>query len=399
MSPAIYMTLPVDRFSTLRAGLEARAEASRLRRVERYVPEPGTPYVRRGGERLLSFCSNDYLGLASDPDVVEGARRAARTHGAGAGASRLVVGGFDIHAEAEAELAELTGREAALLFISGFQANSTVIPALATAGGLAVCDEHSHASIRAGCRASRATQRRFRHNDVEHLDALLEAAPREPGPPLIVTESLFSMDGDRAPLAEICEVAERHGALLMVDDAHAVGVYGERGEGLAAAHPRVDVLLGTFGKALGSSGAFVAGSALVRSHLVNFCTGVVYSTAPPPPAIGAARAALAKIRSGALDQACHLAFVASAHQRLRAAGFDTAPSDTQILPVLLGDDAAALDCEAFLRGRGILAVAMRAPTVPEGTARLRISLSRLHTGEHLDRLVDALVAYREQAAT
>lgn len=395
------MTLPLDRFAAFRAGLEARAEASRLRRVDRYVPEPGTPYVLHEGRRLLSFCSNDYLGLATDADVVGAAERAARSHGAGAGASRLVVGGFDLHAELETELADLTDREAALLFVSGFQANSTVIPAVAARGGLVLYDERAHASIRAGCRASRASYERYRHNDLEDLDALLArgGAALDAGPPLVVTESLFSMDGDRAPLGEICDVAERHGALLMVDDAHAVGVYGARGEGLAAAHARVDLLLGTFGKAFGSSGAFVASSALLRSHLVNFCTGVVYSTAPSPPVVGAARAALEKVRSGELDQTCFLAFVASVHRRLRAAGFDTAPSDTHILPVLLGDDRAALDCEAFLRKRGMLAVAMRAPTVPEGAARLRISLTRLHMRKQVDRLVEALTAYRERAAT
>jgi 8-amino-7-oxononanoate synthase len=393
------MTLPSDRFARFALGLEARADAARLRHDERYVPEPGTPYVVHEGRRLLSFCSNDYLGLASDADVVAGATRAAGTHGAGAGASRLVTGGFDIHADLEAGLAELTGRESALLFVSGFQANSSVIPAVAGRPGMVLCDREAHASIRVGARLSHADVVRFRHNDVEHLDSLLaEHATGGGDAPLVVTESLFSMDGDRAPLAEICEVAQRRGALLMVDDAHAVGVFGERGEGLAAAYPRVDVLLGTFGKALGSSGAFVACSEVMRAYLVNFCAGVVYSTAPAPPVVGAAHAALDAIRSGRLDLACYRAFVASAHQAFHEAGFDTSPSDSQIIPIRLGADRDALGCEAFLRSRGILAVAIRPPTVPEGTARLRISLTARHTREHVGQLVAALVKYRSGGA-
>jgi 8-amino-7-oxononanoate synthase len=184
----------------------------------------------------------------------------------------------------------------------------------------------------------------------------------------------------------------------MVDDAHAMGVLGERGEGLAAAHARVDVVLGTFGKAFGSAGAFVAGSEVVRSWLENFCVGVVYSTAPAPPTVAAAYAALQAIRSDTAALPCFRAFVAATHERLRAAGFDTAPSDTHIIPIRLGTDRAASACEAFLRAHGILAVAIRAPTVPEGTARLRISLTTQHTHEHVERLLAALLAYREREA-
>ncbi|MDH3207382.1 MAG: 8-amino-7-oxononanoate synthase [Gemmatimonadota bacterium] len=386
------MTLPPDRFKGFRVGLEGRAEAARLRRVERYVPEPGTPFVVHEGRRLLSFCSNDYLGLATDPGVVAAAVRVTESHGTGSGASRLVVGSFDIHDDLERELAAHTGRPAALLFNAGFQANASIIPAVTSEDGFVVCDSKAHASILQGCRLSRATFERFPHNDIEQLDSLLAAHGE--GPTLVVTESLFSMDGDRAPLAEICEVADRHGALLMVDDAHATGVFGDRGEGLAAAYPRIDLLLGTFGKAFGSAGAFVASSELLRSQLVNFCSGVVFSTAPAPPAVGAARAALEAIRSGTIDHECFHGFVARAHERLREAGFDTSPSDSQIIPIRLGDDRAALACESFLRSRGILAIAIRPPTVPEGTARLRISLTHRHTGQHLEDLVEALRDYR-----
>jgi 8-amino-7-oxononanoate synthase len=378
------MTPSDDRFAAFQAELEGRDAADRRRRIESYVPEPGSPYVVHEGRRLLSFCSNDYLGLATDPEVVAAAARAAESHGAGSGASRLVVGGFDVHRDLEAELADFTGREAALLFASGFQANSAVIPAVTGRRGLVVCDRGAHASILQGCRLSRADFQRFRHNDVGHLDELLGGYGGA-APALVVTESLFSMDGDRAPLEEICGVVDAHGALLMVDDAHAFGVWGERGEGLTACHSRVDLMLGTFGKALGSAGAFVATSELMRSYLVNFCGGVIYSTAPPPPSVAAARASLEAIRSGRVDPRCLRALVATARERLRAAGFDTSPSESQIVPIL--------------RERGILAVAIRPPTVPEGTARLRISLGRLHTEAHLDALVAALVEYRDEVAT
>jgi 8-amino-7-oxononanoate synthase len=381
-----------DRFDAFRTGIEERTRKGRLRVLQEIHPELGTPFVHRSGERLLNFSSNDYLGLATDPEVIEGAVRAAQRYGGGSGSSRLVCGGSDLHNRLESGLAELTSRPSALLFASGFQANTSVIPALTSnRRTLVVCDRRSHASVLHGCQLARVPFRRFRHNDPDHLDSLLAAGHQSvAGPAIVITESIFSVDGDRAPLADICDVADRHGALLMVDDAHAVGVFGRSGEGLAAAHPRIDVLLGTLGKAFGAAGAFVTCSELVRSHLVNFCGGVIYSTAPPPAAMGAAEAALRKIRSGALRQGDYLDFVRGAHARLASEGFDTTPSDTQIVPVQLGDDRSALVCAGHLAGRGILAVPIRPPTVPEGTARLRISFTRLHTAEHLELLVQAL---------
>jgi len=385
-----------DRFHGFRSALEARTRKGRLRVLQEVGPEIGTPFVRRDGRLLLNFSSNDYLGLATDPEVVVGAVEAAERYGGGSGSSRLVCGGFDLHARLESGLAELTSKPSSLLFVSGFQANASVIPALTTRRSLVLCDKRSHASVLHGCQLARVPFRRFRHNDPDHLDSLLVGARKDRGDPaLIVTESVFSVDGDRAPLTEICDVADRHGALLMVDDAHAVGVFGRGGEGLAARHPRIDVLLGTLGKAFGAAGAFVACSELLRSYLVNFCGGVIYSTAPPPSAVGAAEAALRKIRSGALRQGDYLDFIRGAHAQLAAAGFETHPSDTQIVPVQLGDDRSALACAGHLASRGILAVPIRPPTVPEGTARLRLSLTRLHTGEHLDLLVEALVEARD----
>lgn len=382
-----------DRFQPFRSALEARARGRRLRALEPQTPALQAPWVEREGRRLLNFSSNDYLGLATDPDSIEAAARAAHTYGVGAGSSRLVAGTFDLHQRLESELADHTRRATALLFNSGFQANTSIIPAVTDRNDLILSDEGIHNSLIQGCRLSRAGVQRFRHNDHGHLDELIRAnRPEDGGRVLIVTESLFSMDGDRAPLAEIARIAERHDALLMVDDAHAFGVLGSEGRGLAADLDRVDLLVGTFGKALGAAGAFVACNETIRDHLVNFCSGFIYSTAPAPPTVGAVRAALQAIRSGRLDLAGFRGFVRDTHERLRAAGFDTAPSDTHIIPIRLGADEDALACAAALREQGILAVAIRPPTVPEGTARLRISLGRLHTRAHVETLIEGLRA-------
>jgi 8-amino-7-oxononanoate synthase len=387
-----------DRLSPYVDALERRTRDDQLRLLRHYTREDGQPYVRRNGVRLLNFSSNDYLGLATDPDVREAAASFARRYGAGAAASRLVSGGLEIHESLEAALAAFARRGAALLFNSGYQANTSVIPALVDRSGLVLCDRRSHHSILQGAVLSRARLLRFEHNDPQHLDDLLTQHGTDRSEArLIVTESIFSMEGDRAPLAEIAEVAEYHGALLLVDDAHAVGVWGPDGEGLAPAQERVDLVLGTFGKALGASGAFVASSPTLRSHLVNFCGGFIYSTAPPPATIGAVGAALTKVRTGELRQDLFRARVDAAHDRLRQSGFDTAPSSTQIIPIALGDARSALDAAEFLEERGILAVPIRPPTVPTGTSRLRVSLTRLHTMEQVDTLADALRDFQDRS--
>ena len=385
-----------DRFDFMADALESRREARLLRSIvdHRRAEEPAA--LRRGDRTLLNFSSNDYLGLAMDQEVRRRAARYAEEWGGGAAASRLVTGGFEIHTELEAELARFTGREAALLFPSGFQANTSILPALAGRRGLILLDRGCHNSLHQGARLSRARVLRFQHNDPGHLREMLAREERvTEHPPLIVTESLFSMDGDRAPLREIAEVAEAFNALLLVDDAHAVGVWGNGGAGLAAGHPRIDFLVGTFGKALGSQGAFVACSEVARSYLVNYCSGFIYSTAPSPATVGAASAALERVRGGAVDLPRYLLQVATAHAMLRDAGFDTAPSDTQIIPIRLGDEEEALANASFLEERGILVVAIRPPTVPVGTSRLRVSLTVHHREAHLKELIAALVDWRE----
>jgi 8-amino-7-oxononanoate synthase len=386
-----------ERFSLLEDALASRRRTGLLRTLEHHRPEGVGPYIVRGEERLLNFSSNDYLGLAMDLQVRTRSARYAESFGGGATASRLVVGGFEIHADLERYLAEFTGRESALLFSSGYLANVTILPALAGRNGLILCDRMCHNSLIQGALLSRARVQRFRHNDLGHLEELLNASEaRKASPILIVTESIFSMDGDRAPLAEIGELAEAHGAFFMVDDAHALGVWGAHGEGLAAAHPRVDLLLGTFGKSLGSAGAFVACAEVLRSYLINFCGGVIYTTAPAPGTVGAAEAALDAIRSGGLNLPGYHRKIESAHNLLRTAGFDTSPSISQIVPIQLGGEEAALSSAAYLRSKGILAVAIRPPTVPIGSSRLRVSVTRLHTEAHLSELLSALEGWRRE---
>lgn len=386
-----------ERTLHLSNALESRRRDDLLRTLHGHRLVEAAPRIVRNRATLLNFSSNDYLGLAMDLRVREDAATFARRYGGGSTASRLVSGNLEIHEGLERKLAAFTRRESALLFNSGYQANITLLPALVGRGGLIVCDRLCHNSLIQGALLSQARFLRFRHNDPGHLDEILSTPEsRGASPVLVVTESIFSMDGDRAPIAEIASVAEDHGAFLMVDDAHAFGVWGNGGEGLAAANPRVDILVGTFGKALGSSGAFVAGSDLLRSFLVNFCGGFIYSTAPAPATIGAAGVALDLIESGELNLPEYLMLVERAHKLLQDAGFDTSPSTTQVIPIEFGAEAEALECATFLEEKGFLVVPIRPPTVPSGTSRLRISITRRHTDEDIARLVESLKDWREQ---
>jgi 8-amino-7-oxononanoate synthase len=321
------------------------------------------------GRTLLNFSSNDYLDLARHPAVLHAAEEHLRRYGAGATASRLVTGGLPCHAELEAELAAWKGYPAALLFGSGYLANLGVLGALAEPGDVVFADRLSHASLLRGAQASGARLRRFRHNDVEHLEHLLResvTARRR----LVVTESVFSMDGDLAPLAAIAAAAARAGSLLLVDEAHAVGVFGEAGAGRVHAlglQQAVSVCIGTLSKGLGAYGGYVACSAPLRDWLVNRAATVTYTTALPPAAVGAARGALGVLRAEPARGAPLLPRAAALRARLAAAGLDTGASASQIVPVLLGGEGAALRASAMLEAEGILAVAIRPPTVPRGS--------------------------------
>jgi 8-amino-7-oxononanoate synthase len=326
---------------------------------------------------LIDVASNDYLGLSRHPQLIERACAWTHTHGAGSRASRLVSGTSAALLALEAKLAAFKGTEAALLFATGYQLNSSVLPALFELGPdkqnlLIFTDRLNHASLHAGCRGHK--QIRFRHNDLAHLDELLTTHHGDTR--FIITESVFSMDGDRADVPTLAALAERHCANLYLDEAHATGVLGPQGKGLAALAPgKVPIVMGTLGKALGGAGAYVAGSRALIDWLVNRCAGFIYSTAPAPAALGALDAALDLVPTmdGARARLAEMATTLRA--ALHARGIDTLASSTQIVPALIGDDAATLAAAQRLREAGILVVAIRPPTVPPGTARLRFALS------------------------
>jgi len=365
-----------------------------LKDSRRACPElSGNSRVRVGvaGASALSFASNDYLGLAADPRLASSAAETAAKEGFGASASRLVSGDLPALRRLEAALAAYLGRDTALVFPSGYQANIGALTALAGPADLIVSDALNHASLIDGCRLSRARVAVYPHLDLKAADALLDdpTARRR----LLVTESLFSMDGDTAPLPELMELADRRGAILVVDEAHALGVRGPRGRGLcAAAGVAPDVLIGTLGKAFGAAGGFVTGSTPLRDLLVNRARTFIFTTAVPPPVAAAALQAIEIAATAEGDQRREQ--LAGLGERLRSglatrrAGSTTAAGP--IYPVLLGSNERALAVSAGLRARGFFVPAIRPPTVPAGTARLRITLSAAHTVEEVDALMDAL---------
>jgi 8-amino-7-oxononanoate synthase len=369
--------------------LESRAEAGNLRSL-RTFDRDGGHVVTEDGRRLLNLSSNDYLGLAAHPAVAEAAARAS-ARGTGATASRLVVGTDGEYRALEEKLADFQGAEAALVFGSGYLANVGTISCLVGPGDAVFSDELNHASIIDGCRLSRATIHRYAHRDLDELEALLERSDARRK--LVVTETVFSMNGDVAPLAEIAELKERYGAALLVDEAHADGVFGPHGEGMAhelGVADRIDLHLGTFGKAFGSYGAYVAGSGRWIDYLVNAGRSFVFTTGLPPVVVGAVDAALDLVIDGDALRADLHAKADRFRAGLERLGFDTRDSATQIVPLVLCDSHATLDASRRLEAAGVLGVAIRPPTVPPGTARIRLSVSVLHTEPDLERALTAI---------
>ncbi len=366
------------------SALDEIGRAGLLRELRVNGGPPG-PRVRLDGrDDVLLLCSNDYLGLANHPDVRAAAAAAAERWGAGAGASRLVGGGMVPHAQLEDELAAFKGTETALLFGSGYLANLGVVAALAGTGEAVLSDAHNHASIVDGCRLAAAETIVYDHANLDALAAGLERAGGRRS--TIVTDAVFSMDGELAPLEGIVELARRHRARVVVDEAHATGVVGPGGRGLVAAlglEREVDVVVGTLSKALGSYGAFAGCDARVRSFLVNRARTLIYSTAPPPPAVGAAREALRILR----EQPARVDRLRANARVLRGAladsGLGVEPGDMPIVPLLVGDPRAATAlCERALQ-EGTFAQAIRPPTVPVGTSRLRLVARADHAAADL----------------
>ena len=369
----------------------AALEAKGLRRSLEPLGGAQGPVVEIGGRRVVNLCSNDYLGLAADRRLVEGGVAAARGEGAGAGAARLVAGDLPVHGALERRLAAFKKTEAALLFSSGYHANAGVLAALVDREDAIFSDRLNHASIVDGCRLSFAKSFRYPHCDLGALARLLaEAKARRK---LVATDAVFGMDGDAAPLAEIAELCDRHGAMLYVDEAHATGILGASGAGWAEAEGvtgRVDVLMGTLGKALGSFGAFVAGSARLTEWLTSRARTFIFTTALPPAACGAALAALDVVAAEPERRLRLEALSRRMKAGLSEMGFDMRRVVAPIFPVILGEEALALEASRRLRERGYFVRAIRPPTVPPGTSRLRVSLTAGHTEEQVDGFLAAL---------
>lgn len=379
----------------MRSGFDAQLALLReqgLYRSRRVIESPQGAIVQCNGKELLNFCSNDYLGLANHPEVVGAFQRAAVRYGVGSGSAHLVCGHSTPHHALEEELAAFVGRERALLFSTGYMANVGVIAALLGRGDTVFEDRWNHASLLDGGLLSGAKFKRYRHADAEHLDTLLQQT--EAGERLIVSDGVFSMDGDLAPLPALAEAARKHHAWLMIDDAHGLGVLGKRGGGViehfGLGQDAVPVLIGTLGKGFGTFGAFAAGAQDMIEMLLQKARPYIYTTALPPAVAEATRAALRIVMTEHWRREKLQALVERFAQGAKQLGLPLLPSPSAIQPLLVGDSFRAMQLSEALLKRGILISAIRPPTVPQGSARLRITFSSAHDEAQVDRLLDAL---------
>lgn len=373
--------------------LQALKSASLYRQLRHVAGDQG-PTLMVDGREVLNFSSNNYLGLANHPALGKAAIDAIERYGCGSGASRLISGNMTLHEELEVKLARFKGTQAALVFNSGFQANTGIIPTLVGEGDVVFSDALNHASIIDGCRLSRAKIVVYRHCDVDQLEDGLKDAPHK-ARKLIVTESLFSMDGDEAPLKQIVELSEKYDAMTMVDEAHATGVYEPDGAGLISQlrlGERVLVQMGTLGKALGGFGAYIAGSTALRELLINRCRSFIFTTSLPPAVMAMAIAAIELIgrepqRRRALRNNC-----ARVRDGLARSGYSLGDSRSQILPLMIGDANGCMRLSERLLEHGVFAQGIRPPTVPQGTSRLRITLMATHTSDQIDRALEVFAS-------
>ena len=385
-------------FAKLQNELNERATLGLLR-TRRTLETPQSPHIVVDGKPYLAFCSNDYLGLACHPQLIAALQNGAQHWGAGAGAAHLVSGHFAPHHQLEIQLAEFVARPAALLFSTGYMANLGVVQALVGKADTVYADKLNHASLNDAMLLSRAQIKRYRHGDMEQLAQQLEQS--KSGRKLIITDAVFSMDGDLAPLPELLALCERHDAWLLVDDAHGFGVLGEQGRGSLShffPHPLPEgeevfsriIYMATLGKAAGVSGAFVAAEQVVIDTLVNHARSYVYTTATPPALSVALLQSLQLIKNGDERRAHLQKLIAQLRKGLADLPWSLMPSDTAIQPLLIGENHQALRLSEGLRARGIWVAAIRPPTVPQGTARLRITLSAAHTAADVAQLIGVL---------
>ncbi|MGG3162131.1 8-amino-7-oxononanoate synthase [Geobacillus stearothermophilus] len=367
---------------------EQKAQKRQLRRAE-----ASGATVILNGKPMLNLASNNYLGLADDRRLIEAGCEAMRAYGAGAGASRLVVGNHPLYERAEAALKQWKKAEAALIFNSGYTANIGVLTALIGRDDLVFSDKLNHASLIDGIRLSKAACFRYRHNDMNQLESLLKQSPPAKRK-WIVTDAVFSMDGDLAPLPELVELKRRYRAILIVDEAHSGGVFGPNGEGLLhhfGLEKEEDVLaIGTFSKALGSFGAYVTGEPWLIEYLINSARSFIFTTALPPSVLAANEAAIHIVQSEPERRQRLHALSEQFRTKLKQLGFDTGGSETPIVPVIVGPNDRAVAMSGLLQEAGLAAIAIRPPTVPEGTARIRFSVTAAMTEEDIDLAVDCI---------
>lgn len=380
----------------LNADLQQRKQAN-LFRATQVVQSPQGPHLRVDGQEYLAFCSNDYLGLANHPKIIEAFKLAADQFGVGSGAAHLVNGHSQLHEELEHELAKWTGRESALLFSTGYMANMGVIASLLGKEDAVFEDKWNHASLLDGGLLSGARFQRYLHKDLENLESKLKKS--EARRKLVVTDGVFSMDGDKADLLKLATIANQNDAWVMVDDAHGMAAIGETGAGLCEeqgiSQDQVQILMGTLGKGFGTAGAFVAGSKELIEYLTNFARPYIYTTAMPP-AISAATLASLNIIKSEPERRDHLnQLIQYFRKEAKAIHLNLMDSDTAIQPILIGEADVALAMSEYLKQQGLLVTAIRPPTVPSGTARLRVTLSAEHTVDDIDRLIEALAVATE----
>lgn len=377
--------------NTVADALAKRRRHSRLRQRRTLLSAQSTEVVMNG-RAYLNFSANDYLGLASHPKVVESFQDAASQYGVGSGASHLVCGHSQAHHALEEELAAFTGRDRALLFSSGYMANLGVISAFLGRQDFLLEDKLNHASLLDAAKLSQASWKRFKHNDIGHAQTLIQQSNAEKK--MIAVDGVFSMDGDTAPIGDLLALAQTHQAWLMVDDAHGLGVLGKMGAGTleycGVSQGEVPLLMGTLGKALGTAGAFVAGPKDVIEFLLQSARTYIYSTALPPAIAAATRTSLDILKTEPERRARLHSNIRYFRSAMSASPLTVLPSSTAIQPVLLGADLVVMAADQYLRDHGIAVGAIRSPTVPEGTARLRITLCSEHTTEQIDMLVDHL---------
>ena len=377
-------------FSKLKTELDERAAQGLLRR-RRTLATPQGVHIAVDGKPYLSFCSNDYLGLANHPKLIEALQQGAQNFGVGSGASHLVSGHFDAHHELEQTLAQFVGKPAALSFSTGYMANLGAVQALVGRGDTVFADKLNHASLNDAMQLSRAEVKRYRHKDVAHLAEML--AQTKSGRKLIITDAVFSMDGDIAPVSELLALCEQNDAWLLIDDAHGFGVLGEGGRG-AMSHfklnsPRI-IYMATLGKAAGVAGAFVAAEQVVIDTLLQAARSYIYTTASPPALSVAVLASLKLIREEDWRRERLQQLITQLRAGMRNLPWQLMESSTPVQPLMVGSNEAALSLSEGLRERGIWVPAIRPPTVPQGTARLRITLSAAHEQKDVDELIGTL---------